>query len=1099
MGFDTSDATYQELVRYVTQSTSKVVPFVGAGLSVYGDPSQRLPLWRELLDRLVLECRRFGVIPDDGDPGIQSALDGARYIEATNLIFEALGEPNFRRAVERELDDTGKPVPPAVTELVAISWSLIVTTNLDRMIARAYRARYGHEIDQVTNLDLAKLRQAFGDALPSFRTALAYIHGALDSYPSWRLTSAHYEQLLQDPHYLEALRQLFARRIFFVGFGLADEDFEYVRRYVAEIYPARPCEFYALIERSRRKDPLIHDLVKTGLRPIYYDADPAPDYSDPFGGHREAFECLRHLATVWSSRRAGFEPRLMHFPQYDPSLIVREVEIEELLSLLLGDEGCVVQVVGIGGAGKTSLTQQLLYSKRPDLADAGYGFVFGSSFQRADLGEFITDLALAAVGQAAPTLPAQVDSICSYVRANRSILVLDGLEALVDEAWRLPDSLLARIVDAVLDGHGSVVATTRSPVRGALFELAPQVDVGALDSAQIARVLADAGLDFVDARCTRRIEEVTGGHPLALRILVGVLHEVPRHMIPETLEAAAVIDVEDDADPQRKNRLARILGSYLDHLDDTEIAFLTCATVFDGPVPFQLIETALARQYPDTSINAATVNRDLRGTVLNLVERRLVTESTGGGLASHPTVKEYFARRADQSEASLVPIHRMLAGEYLKDTQQLPRRFDEAAPLLAAARHAAAAEEWTLFDEIFRRRLMRVENYLCNNLGAWEEALALARLAHQSSFPTDLTPEPAYYPATVARCLKHLGRSAESRRVYRETLIIAGRSHDPNTAKYVNNFLTLLVARGELARADMLVELNIRALDWIDERWKYCWQLDQGLSSIAYLRMLQGDARESLRLMDLAEQAWDDHPDGRMALFSHYPYHRSELILLANPGGHADALEATGSLLSIARDAPWPESVCRGHIQAARVYIDRCERDGDAVDLVRADQHLREAQEIGAGMIVPEVEIRHLLTRTRRYLVHHALHGTATGGRVELSDLVARLAARVEMSGLDLIGPEVTAAHGALAHLRGSAGEARRYYIRAVEQCRAQGNAHAGLSPRSLVCWLGTRLGHEPVPASTWRTDPSAVLGMGLTAEQMSEQLTEALAEGGEE
>jgi hypothetical protein len=58
-------------------------------------------------------------------------------------LIGLLGQPNFKRIVERELDDTGRPVPPAVAELVAVGWSLIVTTNLDRLISRAYFERYG--------------------------------------------------------------------------------------------------------------------------------------------------------------------------------------------------------------------------------------------------------------------------------------------------------------------------------------------------------------------------------------------------------------------------------------------------------------------------------------------------------------------------------------------------------------------------------------------------------------------------------------------------------------------------------------------------------------------------------------------------------------------------------------------------------------------------------------------------------------------------------------------------------------------------------------------------------------------------------------------
>src|SRR4051812_35183949 len=118
MAFDTSDRTYQELKARVLQTGASVVPFVGAGLSVYGAPAERLPLWRELIERLIAEGKHLGVIADEGDPAIDTALAAGRYIEAMDRVLGALGEPIFKRVVERELDDADKLIPPAVAELV---------------------------------------------------------------------------------------------------------------------------------------------------------------------------------------------------------------------------------------------------------------------------------------------------------------------------------------------------------------------------------------------------------------------------------------------------------------------------------------------------------------------------------------------------------------------------------------------------------------------------------------------------------------------------------------------------------------------------------------------------------------------------------------------------------------------------------------------------------------------------------------------------------------------------------------------------------------------------------------------------------------------
>jgi tetratricopeptide (TPR) repeat protein len=1093
MRFDPEDPTYKRLLCRVLRSDGRVVPFVGAGLSAYGEEGKRLPLWGELLERLVDEGVELGLIDEEERLAIAEVLEDEGYIEATDLILYVLGEPTFRRTVERELDETGKEIPPAVTELVSIDWPLIVTTNLDRMISNAYLERRGERMPTVTNQDLGRLSDATSGALRSSGTTLAKIHGDIDSYPSWILTKAHYDQLLQAPGYVAALQTLFLSQVFFVGFGLQDDDFDLVLKTIAEIYPEGAGEIYALIGRSRKGNEVINELITKNLQPIYYDDSNPVAPSDPFGRHRAVYECLAHMAASWAVARSGLDVTMKYFPELDPYMVRREDETKRLANAV--EAGGIVQVVGLGGSGKTSMLQQFLHDHRLEIAMAGYVSIFGCSLYRADIDQFIADFALATVGPATEPLQQRVENVCRHVQAHQTLLLLDGAEVVLDEEGKLRSPYLLQILHSVLRGGGLVLLTSRIPVRGELGDRSEPIDVSPLTSAEIDDFLEFWGLGNLPDAARHRLAEVTAGHPLALRVLAGLLLDVPERDAVSTIERSKAIAVSDEVDPLRENRLARVVGSYLRHLGPAELAFLICASAFEGPVPFPLVETTLTRSYPDTAVNSELVGRDLRPVIEKLIRRRLLTVSAATELSSHPSVREYFERRAAIGTESLVPIHRFLAAEHLRDTTDLPETFEEARPLIVAARHAAAASDWTLFDDLVRNRLLRgPRHYLCNTLGAWEEGLTLARLGHETSFPSETVPEPAYYPAAVARCLKHLGRSEESRAVYRQVLAAACHAHDPNTAKYVNNFLTLLISRGELARADRLVELNVRALAWTDEGWTYCWQLEHGFASIAYLRMLQGDAEEALRLLDLAERAWDEHPGGPLKLFSHYPYHRAEVVLLLDESGHEAALEAVWDLLSVALDESWPESVCRGHVQAARVYLDRAECQRSWTDLADADRHLREAGEVAAGMVIPEVEIRYLLAQVRRYLVSFHLDGPADSDHVELSDLVARLEQRVEISGLELFAPEAIAAWGALAHLRESPGEARQYYLDAVSRACDQGNAHVGLSRRSVVHWLGAQLGPEAVPPPTWTTDPSEILGSGLTSDQMTDHLAFALA-----
>jgi hypothetical protein len=1091
MSFDRSSAAYQELRARLTQSGGRVVPFVGAGLSIYGPAEQRLPLWRELIDRLVDEGKQIGLIDEGGDAALIVALDAGRYIEAMDRLIGLLGEPNFKRIVERELDDTHRPVPPAVAELVAVGWSLIVTTNLDRLIARAYLEHHGRPPVSFTSADTHRLAAAMAGTLTGPETLVAHIHGTLDDYPSWRLSRAHYDQLLQDPGYVEALKQLFLRQVFFIGFGLQDDDLDLMLANVAEIYPAGVGEFYALLPRSRRQSPVVLDLIKrNGLRPIFYDVnDDDPD--DPFAGHRAVFECLQDLARAWASGAKTLDVTLKYFPELDPFIVGRTAEQEALRSTLISPEGGVAQVIGLGGAGKTSVVQQLLAERAPDLTQAGYRLVFGCSFSGADVAQLFQDLALVTVGALPMPLPDQVERICQHLRSARTVLVLDGVEILVDDERRIANPYLLELIESVVQGRGTVIVTSRVPVVGGDLTHAPIVEVGPLAPDEVSEFLVRWGLDGLGEDAIDRLHEITAGHPLALRVLAGVLRKVPAQDAIRTIEQSSVIDVADEIDPLSENRLSRVLGAYLQHLDAAEVALLTAASVFDEPVPYPLFEGALGRHYPDAPVTAPLVDQDVRSVVTALLERRLLTVSPIGEISCHPTVREYFARRALQASTELAPIHREVASRLLGHASSEAVTITEARPLLAGARHAAACEDWTLFDDVFRRRLMREPlAYLCDYLGAWDEALAIARLASGSSYPAGAIADPVYYPLTVARCLKHLGRSGEARTAYVDGLRLAAASKNPETALYVNNFLTLLVWRGELLAADALAELNVRALSWIEEEWRHHWQVEHAFSTIAYLRILQGHTDTAAVMFQYHEHAWDTFSGERPWTWDYYPFHRSEVVLLADPSAHDRALASIAPLLKRAIDERWPEPASRGHLQAASVHLDRAARERDPSELVRVRQCLGAAGAIPIGMRVPDIAIAHRLLSFRVDLVARQIGVPVALDAAAIREQLAQVERTMALSGLELARPDLLAARGAAALLEGELGAAHDARTAAVAECRRQGNAWAPQSPRSMVHWLGVELGAVPDVESTGSaSNLTSLVGEGLTPAWMQEQL----------
>lgn len=671
--------------------------------------------------------------------------------------------------------------------------------------------------------------------------------------------------------------------------------------------------------------------------------------------------------------------------------------------------------------------------------------------------------------------------------------MLDGLEAILDEKGMLRSLHVLRIVESVVAGKGVVLITTRIRANGEALTHSHVVEVEPFSSKQVLDFLRRWGLDRLGDAANRHLVKVTAGHPLALRILAGVLCDVPPDRAIETIERSAVIDVANEVDPLRENRLARVLGSYLHHLDEAEIAFLNCLTAFDRPAWFLLVDAAFTRSYPGTEINRSLVERDLRPIVSRLLGRRLLTSSAVGELSCHPTVREYFAEHAARQGESLAPIHRFLAQEGIKDAPEQPNTFVEASPVIGSCRHAAEGDDWVLFDDLFRNRLMRgARDYLCDTLGAWEEALGLAELADDPELSARLSGRPGYYPVTVARCLKHVGRTTESRIRYIDSLKHLALTRDSDTAMYLNTLMTLLAWRGEIDSAQVLVELNVRALSWIDEPWKYRWQFEHVFASFAYLALLRGDLAAAATLFKESEQAWGGFAGKPFSprINSYYGLYSNELALLLSPRAHDQVLARVGELLADPDAHEWPEGLCRGHIQAAVIQIDRAASCNEPAALAKAEEHLDLARSTKAGMSVADVSVAHHLTRLRIELARRQTGNESNLEAFELEELVDRVAVLVSASGLHLAMPEVTAARGALAYLGGWHEQAKEFYERAVSQCGRQGNAIAPCSPRSLVGWLGEQLGRSsPMRPGQPMTDPASLLGSPLSRQLMVEHL----------
>jgi len=214
--------------------------------------------------------------------------------------------------------------------------------------------------------------------------------------------------------------------------------------------------------------------------------------------------------------------------------------------------------------------------------------------------------------------------------------------------------------------------------------------------------------------------------------------------------------------------------------------------------------------------------------------------------------------------------------------------------------------------------------------------------------------------------------------------------------------------------------------------------------------------------------------------------------LLEDPTAHAAALEQIEPLLSIAESQNWPESICRGHIQAAIVYLDSAGANSDPAALARAGERLSDARLVPAGMNLPDVAIAHALTAFKAELVHRQLFDKPRLSLDEVHAQVERAELLVQASGLELWRPEVLAAKGAVEILGDGSGSAS-LHRRATEMCESQGNCLMRMSPRSILSWLGSELHLSPVFSSVQaRCDPIELVGLDLSPASLASSLVDA-------
>ncbi len=1048
LAFDRSNRFFRELSARINQDPAAIIPFVGAGLSHYGVGDAKLPLWRQLVDRMRAYATDLGVLDESASKRAQSLIDEGLFIAATDLIVDAIGPKLFRSFVREELDVKKRTLSPAALSLVVIAWSIIVTTNLDETLEEAHRLKHNRPPLVITQRQISELIEAINSPRAGDVTTLAKIHGTLDDFASWCLTEKHYQRLIDSPAYREILRSLFLKRLFFVGFGLSDKDFDLMQEYLERIFPDGDVDSYALVPHSRRgSERLTYLIQKRGLKPIYYNVSNTIDESDPWGGHSEMYECLKALTSAWLSSNSSIRVHMQNFAELEPAFIGRTDEMIHLDDIVFRRNRSV-QVIGFGGEGKTSLVQEWVNTRAHELRRAGFVQVFGFSFYSGSPDRFINDCFLALGSQKTSwDVARRLRFICDEASRHRILFVLDGVEVLQDPDGDLSNPYLQEFIDSIERTDSRIVFTSRIEVPGPFVVL----PLRALDVSEIDELVKMWQHGDLHPAALEAIKRRAGGHALSIRLSLGMNDN------STTEEDGPPWEMSVDSCALTANKLERTLKYYETIITASERAFLICFSVFRRPTRFDLVEKIFRNVIPNFEINAPLRSTDLRSVVKSLLRKRLLIASTGTQITAHPNVRDYFRNLA----SDLVPLHASITRTLMAGVSDLEvESLSDAERLIDICHHAAGAGLWSEFHYIFKKRLMKeYRDYLCDSLGAWTEALQTV----MEAFPNrDLaaTPiiAPEYYSSHYARCLKHLGFAKEAIEAYPRALLLCAATEHTDSALYTNNFLTLQVYAGNIQTASRMALWNIALLGWIEQDWARRWQIEHGGYSMAWLALILGDLPTAAKLFDLGGSAWAGAEADRVEIFDHYPLYSTELFLSQTTADVVKAETVISKYMEAGLRNNWPETITRAHI--ARSLLERHKaRHATGAERIAHLNSARQACAMAAdtakSIFAPPVTVELQIEQLRVGLVFD----DRASDRQVTEEILANLGKTIERLGWKLYEPEYLALRGLHAAKEGNTQRALAFLADAETRARAMKNRLALCSQSQSIAALRALLG----------------------------------------
>lgn len=524
-----------------------------------------------------------------------------------------------------------------------------------------------------------------------------------------------------------------------------------------------------------------------------------------------------------------------HLPVAPEHFVGRKAELKQLDAAWADSGTAVISIVAFGGVGKSALVAHWLQG----LAGENYRGarrVFGHSFYSQGSREtspvsadnFMAK-ALAFFGDVDPQAGGPGEKgvrLAKLVRAEKSLLILDGLESLQEpptsgDAGRIKDpDLQALVRELAASNPGLCVISTREKV--ADLPGAPEIDLEQLSEVAGAALLEALGVKGTQAELEEASREVLG-HGLALTLLGTYLFKVYQGDVRKRDRV-----VLSKADVLTGGHAKHMIEKYERWLGEgPEVAILRLLGLFDRPAEAACIDALRAAPaIPDLTAPLMDLSAaDWQFALSNLQACRLIampeTDPGEAPLDAHPVVREYFKEQLqDHFPEAARGAHRRLY-EHLKEAApKFPDTLAAMMPLYHAVAHGCAAglQQDALHDVYHARILRGKEEFSVKKLGAF--GADLAAVACFFDRPWDKVnasiteADTAWILAQTGFRLRALGRLEEAAQCMEASLNLRiAQEKWENAAIVASNLSELQMTRGAVGEALRAADQSVAFAD----------------------------------------------------------------------------------------------------------------------------------------------------------------------------------------------------------------------------------------------------------------------------------------------